>query len=153
VTRHAPPGYACQFCAVVRGEDTLPWTVQEDVVLRTPATTAWVAPRWWERNAGHVIVVPNEHVENMYGLRRELAGDIHETARVIALALKAAYGCDGTSTRQHNEPGAGQEIWHYHLHVFPRWADDGLCGAPSRDTEPAERVAYATRLRAALGVE
>ena len=116
---HEPPGYACPFCAVVRGDDNEPFTVQDDVVDRTEATTVFIASRWWKRNPGHVIVVPNEHVENMYVLPRDLAGELHETARRIALALKEAYGCDGISTRQHNEPGGNQEVWHYHLHRLP----------------------------------
>jgi histidine triad (HIT) family protein len=149
---HAPDGYECPFCAVVGGEPREPpGTQPEDVVLRTATTTAWIAKRWWVNNEGHVLVVPNEHVENMYELPRELAGDVHETARVIALALKRGYGCDGISTRQHNEPHGGQDVWHYHLHVFPRYEGDELYGSPHRETTPAERKPYADRLRAALG--
>jgi histidine triad (HIT) family protein len=149
---HAPAGYVCPFCAVVRGESRpAPGTQQDDVVLRTPTTTAWIGTRWWVNNQGHVLVVPNEHVENMYELPRELAADIHESARVVALALKSAYGCDGISTRQHNEPGADQEVWHYHLHVFPRYEGDGFYGSPHRETTPEERRSYAERVREALG--
>jgi len=97
-----------------------------------------------------VIVVPNEHVENLFTLSRVLAAEIHDTARRIAFALTDAYGCDGISTRQHNEPGGDQEVWHYHLHVFPRYAGDGLYGSTWRDTTPGERVPYAKKLRAAL---
>jgi histidine triad (HIT) family protein len=79
-----------------------------------------------------------------------LAAEIHETARRIALAMKSAYGCEGISTRQHNEPGGGQDVWHYHLHVFPRYAGDDLYGSAFRETTPAERAAYAEQLRAAL---
>jgi histidine triad (HIT) family protein len=148
---HAPKGYECPFCAVVRGESRpTPGTQQDDVVVRSPTTTAWIGKRWWTNNAGHVIVVPNLHVENMYELPRELAGDVHETARVVALALKQAYGCDGISTRQHNEPDGGQDVWHYHLHVFPRYEGDGLYGSPYRETTPEERLPYAERLRAEL---
>ena len=147
---HAPPGYVCPFCAVVRGEDNAPYTLQADVVDRTEATTAWICPRWWERNAGHVLVVPNEHVENIYSLPRELAADVHETARRVALALKHAYGCAGVSTRQHNEPAGYQEVWHYHLHVFPRYEGDNLYGSPWRDTTPDERLPYAVKLRRSL---
>ena len=57
-----------------------------------------------ERNPGHVIVVPNAHAENMSALERDLAGEIHEAAHRVALALRQAYGCEGVSTRQHNEP-------------------------------------------------
>jgi histidine triad (HIT) family protein len=147
---HAPPGYACPFCAIVRGEDNSPWTLASDVVLRTATTTTWVGSRWWANNRGNAIVVPNEHVENMYGLAPELAGDVHETARRLALAMKSSYGCDGVSTRQHNEPAGFQEIWHYHLHVFPRYDGDDLYGSPWRDTTPAERQPYAVKLREAV---
>lgn len=81
VPGHEPPSYVCPFCAIVAGRGDPPFTVQDDVVDRTAVTTAWIGSRWWERNPGHVIVVPNEHVENMYALRQELAGAIHETAR------------------------------------------------------------------------
>lgn len=147
---HAPPGYVCPFCAIVRGGWGDLLTVPSDVVSRTEATTAWIGSRWWERNPGHVIVVPNEHVENMYALRRELAADVNETARLMALAMKAAYGCDGISTRQHNEPAGNQEIWHYHLHVFPRYLGDDLYGSRWRDTTPAERQPFAAKLREVL---
>ena len=147
---HAPPDYECPFCAVVRGLGDPPLTVEDDVVDRTDATTAWISLRWWERNAGHVIVVPNEHVENLFALDRRLAAEIHDTTRRMAFALKEAYGCDGVSTRQHNEPGADQEVWHYHVHVFPRYAGDNLYGSPWRNATPEERRPFAERVRAAL---
>jgi histidine triad (HIT) family protein len=142
---HAPADYECPFCAIVRGDRR-----SDEVVLRTPTTTAFMSRRWWANNPGHVLVVPNEHIENMYALPRELAGDVHETARRIALAMKRAYGCAGISTRQHNEPAGNQDVWHYHLHVFPRHEGDDLYGSQYRETEPEERLPYAERLRAAL---
>ena len=149
--RHAPRGYDCPFCAVVRGEDRPPWSVQADVVWRDGATTAWINPRWWANNPGNVVVVPDRHVENLYELDRALGGAVHETARRVALAMKSAYVCDGISTRQHNEPAGDQEVWHYHLHVFPRYAGDDLYGSRFRSTLPEERRPYVERLRAAIG--
>ncbi len=111
-----------------------------------------VDQRWWANNPGHVIVVPNAHFENMYDLPAELAGEIHETARMVAQALKRAYGCDGVSTRQHNEPAGRQEVWHYHLHVFPRYRGDDLYGSAARETRPEERSEYASLLREAVDV-
>ena len=73
-----------------------------------------------------------------------------QIARRIAIAFKETYGCDGTSTRQHNEPGGNQEVWHYHVHVFPRYEGDGLYGARRRRTTPDERLVYADRLRSWL---
>jgi histidine triad (HIT) family protein len=148
---HAPNDYDCPFCAVVRGDDRRPpGTQQCDIVLWSTATTAWISNRWWANNPGHVIVVPNVHVENMYDLDQRLAGEIHESAKRIAIAMKRAYGCVGISTRQHNEPAGNQDVWHYHLHVFPRFVDDDLYGSPYRETTPEERVGYAERLRQAL---
>jgi histidine triad (HIT) family protein len=146
VHRHEPPGYECPFCAVVRGDENPPWTYAADVVHRDE----WINRRWWANNPGAVVLVPNRHVENIYELDRELAGDVHEATRRIALAMKDAYGCDGVSTRQHNEPGGDQEVWHYHPHVFPRWHGDDLYGSPHRLTTAEERAPYAERLRRSL---
>lgn len=66
--------------------------------------------------------------------------------------MRATYPCDGVSTRQHNEPGGGQDVWHLHVHVFPRRIGDDLY-ASHQDTRwaaPEERATYAARLRAEL---
>ena len=149
--RHEPPGYDCPFCKVVRGEENPPWTFATDVVWRDSATTAWVNRRWGLNNPGALVVVPNEHVEKVYEVDRAIAGDVHESVRRIALAMKEAYSCEGVSTRQHNEPAGYQEVWHYHVHVFPRWHGDELYGSPHRLTTPEEREPYAERLRRTIG--
>ena len=96
--------------------------------------------------------MPNEHVENLYEIDDELLAAVYATAKRVALAMKLAYGCDGTSTRQHNEPGGQQDVWHFHVHVFPRWHDDGLYEQQllSRWVPATERAGYAAQLRAAL---
>ena len=116
------------------------------------ATTAFVAPRWWPNNGGHVLVVPNEHVETLYGISDEALGAVYATAKRVATAMKESYGCDGTSTRQHNDSGAGQDVFHFHVHVFPRYAGDDLYArdADYRWTTAEERSPYAERLREAL---
>lgn len=148
--RHAPSDYDCPFCAFVRGEERPPWNLRQDLVWQDEETTAWMNPRWWENNPGNVLVIPNRHVENIFELDGSQAAAVHETARRISLAMVGAYGCEGVSTRQHNGPGADQEVWHYHLHVFPRHPGDGLYGADARLTEPEDRQPYAERLREAL---
>jgi histidine triad (HIT) family protein len=148
--RHAPPGYECQFCAFVQGDESPPWTLLEDVVWRDDNTTAWMNPRWWENIPGNVLVVPNRHVENIFEFDAELAAAVHETARRIASAMTDVYPCEGITTRQNNGLGANQEVWHYHLHVFPRHTGDGFFGASARMTTPSERRPYADRLRSAL---
>ena len=66
--------------------------------------------------------------------------------------LKTAYRCEGTSTRQHNEPAGYQDVWHLHAHVFPRYPGDRLYERheEKRWASPEERAPYAAKLRAVL---
>ena len=120
---HAPPDYDCPFCRIVEGKGS-ERTRPEHVIRQYERVTVFMNPRWWENNPGNVLVVPNEHFENLYELPPEYGTPILAASRDAAVAMKAAYGCDGVSTRQHNEPAGNQEVWHYHLHVFPRWEND-----------------------------
>lgn len=149
--RHVPDGYDCPFCAVAAGRETA-FNRATDVVDRGASTTAFVSPKWWASSPAHVIVVPNVHYENLYEIPGDALAGVYATVARVARALRAAYPCDGVSTRQHNEPGAGQDVWHFHVHVFARRSGDDLY-LRDRDVHwpPAdERAPYAERLRAAL---
>ncbi len=122
---HAPENYVCPFCNLIQSighPEVL--SVQSDFVYHDDKITAFVTSHQWPNNHGNVVIVPNEHFENIYDLPVHYAADIHRVAQKIALALKAAYSCDGISTRQHNEPAGNQDVWHYHMHVTPRYKDD-----------------------------
>jgi histidine triad (HIT) family protein len=150
---HQPSGYRCPFCRVAAGEDLRDdFTKQADVVFRDDMLTAFISSAWWPANPGHVLVVPNEHYENVYVMPDATLAAVQVMGKRVALALKATYGCDGTSFRQHNEPAGNQHVWHYHLHVFPRHAGDELYlrTMERRDTTPAERAPYAEQLRHCL---
>lgn len=147
---HEPDNYVCPFCLIVRGvEGDFPYTKQSDIVYQDDLLVAFVASHWWPNNKGHVIIAPNEHIENMYDLPDALGSAFFCLSKKIAFALKATYHCDAVSVRQHNEPAGDQDVWHYHFHVFPRYAGDRLY----QDNElkqlslPEERVKYAEKLR------
>ncbi len=145
---HHPDNYLCPFCQIAAGVDQVdPWTTTSDVVLRDESITAFIAAGWWPNNPGHVLVIPNQHYENIYDLPDEALARVQIAGRRIALALKEVYGCTGTSFRQHNEPAGNQDVWHYHLHVFPRYPSDDLYRSSRRITNPDERKPYAERLR------
>lgn len=150
---HAPPGYRCPFCALLAGTvcDGLHST-PDDILCRDERAVALIASHWWEKNSGHVLVIPTEHFENIYELPNDFGAAIFAMSRRVAVAMRQTYGCEGISTRQHNEPAGYQGIWHYHLHIFPRYTGDQLYPADwqNRLTTPAERLPYAVRLRAAL---
>jgi histidine triad (HIT) family protein len=125
---------------------------QDDIVWADERTTAFISPKWWPANQGHVIVIPNTHAENLHDIAEEDLCAVTATTKRIALALKQAYGCDGISTRQHNEPAGNQDVWHLHVHVFPRWERDELYERhhETRWASPGERSLYAKKLRTAL---
>jgi histidine triad (HIT) family protein len=148
---HAPDGYQCPFCGIAAGRYT-EWNQPSDLVARNDNALAFIAPRWWPRNEGHVLVVPAEHYENLYELPSEAGHAVHDLVRDVAIAIRQTYGCDGTSTRQHNEPAGYQDVWHYHVHVSPRYHDDQLYRSPGTaiwvDTE--RRRPYAEKIRSFL---
>ena len=106
-----------------------------------------MATRKYPGNPGHVLIIPNEHFENIYDLPSNLSSKIHALSREIGLAMKSEYRCDGIMLRQHNEPAGDQNIWHYHLHVIPRFRNDGFHKAQKVPFEVDERAACAQMLK------
>ena len=148
---HAPPDYICPFCLLLQGiENEHVYSVQSDIICRTDAVTALISSHQFQNNSGSVIIIPNQHFENIYDLPIYYAPRIHEVAKAIALAMKAAFSCDGVSTRQHNEPAGNQDVWHYHLHVTPRYNGDQFYSSPRHFMPAAERAIYASKLRERL---
>ena len=96
--------------------------------------------------------MPDRHVENLYDITPQELGAVYATAQLVASAMRRAYGCQGTSTRQHNEPAGNQDVWHFHVHVFPRYDGDDLYLSHDRArwVGDAERAPYAERLRDGL---
>lgn len=150
VVSHAPPGYLCPFCRNINeGAAEHPL----EILYRDDDVFVKMNPKWRPSNPGSVLVVPIAHYENIFDLPDELGTPIHRAARAAARAMKDAFGCDGISTRQHNEPAGNQDVWHYHLHVFPRWKGDDLYRMSGAMAEPAEVRRRADQLRAAWLLE
>lgn len=145
---HAPPEYICPFCLLIQGKENIQTELkQTDIVFQTADSTAFMATRKYPNNQGHVLVIPNEHFENIYDLPLALSAKIHLLGRDIALAMKAEYQCDGIMLRQHNEPAGDQNIWHYHLHIIPRYKNDDFHSAQKMPFEANDRAKYAQKLR------
>ena len=149
---HAPHGYACPFCELLAGgtfsEGNL--CAPSDLIYRTELVAVIMACDGFGPYGGHAIVIPRAHHESLYDLPDDVAAAIMLATRAIAMAMKRAWNPEGTSTRQHNEPAGNQHVWHYQLHVFPRYGDDNLY-RHLRHRVPVEvRAAKANELRAAL---
>lgn len=142
---HEPKRYKCPFCQIIEGaRDSME---DSDVIYQDADVTAFLSKSRWEKNPFDVLIVPNRHIENLYDLPDELAPALQKATREVALVLKNLTRCKGVSTRQHNEPAGDQDIWHYHIHVTPRYEDDRFYENHEIPFPETERMAVAERLR------
>lgn len=75
---------------------------------------------------GHTLILVKEHIENIYDLDGETAGKLFALTTVVAKALKKVLQCDGLNILQNNGAVAGQTVMHFHLHLIPRFENDGI---------------------------
>jgi len=91
-------------------------------------------------NPGHVIVATRRQVETILDLDDELAGALFRTAARVARAVYAAFKPDGITVLQANRPAGWQTVPHVHVHVLPRYTDDGVGLVWPRKDPPFERL-------------
>jgi len=124
---HAKRDYKCPICIGIRGirsKDTL--IRKNDIVFKNKLVTAFIASFFIGKTPGHLIIVPNKHIENLYDLPGRIGNEIFRTSRKLALKMKKAYKCEGITILQNNEPVGDQHAFHYHLHILPRYKNDNL---------------------------
>ncbi|KAE8765218.1 HIT family protein [Georgenia thermotolerans] len=133
---------SCVFCGIAAG--TEPASVVRDAgEVLAFLTTAPVNP-------GHVLVVPRAHATGLADLPPETGAAIWRLAHELAVALRADPGwSEGVNLHLSDGAAAGQHVFHVHLHVIPRRADDGLRITDERHEPPsrAELDDVAARLR------
>lgn len=136
----------CVFCRIGQGE------IDEDLVAYR-SENVFVVPALKQRqnNPGHALVLPVSHVTGLHDVPADLLHELFEVTGQVTSAVKDACGAIGSTVTQNNHI-PGQALHHVHVHVIPRFEDDGfrmpdpeLCEAP-RDV----RLARATALRKAL---
>jgi histidine triad (HIT) family protein len=93
----------------------------------------------------HPLIVSKKHIPDIYSLDAELGAEIMKESIKVAKAVKQGLECDGIYVTQANEPAAGQEVFHYHMHIYPRWND----GRRWESTEQ-NRKQTAEKIKAAL---
>ncbi|BAV99572.1 HIT domain-containing protein [Lysobacter enzymogenes] len=136
----------CVFCRMLAG------AAPASFVHRDQHVAAFVDLR--QAVDGHVLIVPNRHVETLYELDEDTAGRLMALAVRVARALAADGAPPGLNLWQSNGHAGGQEVPHVHLHVQPRRVGDGLMrvypnGVPApspRETLDALAARIAARL-------
>ena len=109
-----------------------------------------ISLHWHPANPGKALVIPLEHHENLYTLPDELAGRVARTVRRVAVAIRTGYPSDGVTVRQNNEPAGGQDVWHLHTHVIPRYTGDREDRRLPVRADDGDRARYASLLRELL---
>lgn len=153
---HAPADYRCPLCDVIAGQRIeFEWqgtavSIGPELTVREyPDVVVAVNPMWRPANPGSVLVLPRAHHENVFDFPAELALPAQIAVQESAVAMKEAYECDGISVHQHNEPAGNQDVWHYHVHVVPRYANDGLYATTPAWAPKDAVVEHVERLSAA----
>lgn len=135
---------SCVFCKILAGE------IPSTKVFEDRYTVAFLDIR--PANKGHVLVIPREHHSNIYEIPDSALCDMVKTAKQIALALKKATNADGINILMNNDRAAGQDVFHAHMHVVPRFAEKGhhyyWNGHETYNEGEAEEIAQ--KIRAAL---
>ena len=102
-------------------------------------------------NKGHALVVPKQHFRNALDMDPETFAACAGTAQKVARALKDTLGADGVNITMNNEPAAGQEVFHAHMHVIPRYENDGAFEKPKhQEYADGEMDEVAAKIKAAL---
>ncbi|MDO4941763.1 MAG: HIT family protein [Lachnospiraceae bacterium] len=108
----------CIFCKIANGEIPSACIYENKefrVVLDVgPATR------------GHVLILTKEHYDNIFEIDAETAGKLFSLASVVARAMKKTLNCDGMNILQNNGTIAGQTVFHFHLHLIPRYEGDNV---------------------------
>lgn len=73
---------------------------------------------------GHALILPKEHYANLYELSDEVAAKVLIVAKKVITKMTEVLGCDGYNLVQNNGETAGQTVFHFHMHLIPRYKDD-----------------------------
>lgn len=107
----------CIFCKIANG--IIPsYTLYEDENFRVIFDLGPVSK-------GHALILPKEHYANIYELDEEIASKVFVLAKKMAIVMTEAFNCDGFNILQNNNEAGGQTVFHFHMHLVPRYEGDG----------------------------
>jgi histidine triad (HIT) family protein len=109
---------SCVFCKIARKQAPASLVYEDENVL------AFLDIR--PLSEGHTLVIPREHYVTIFEVPEELVAQLHRIVKRVALAVKEVTKADGISIIQQNGKAAGQEIFHLHVHVIPRFEGQKL---------------------------
>ena len=132
----------CLFCKIVTRE------IPAEIVYENGRTLAFLDIK--PVNPGHVLVIPKEHYADFVSTPPAVLGEIIAVAQKLAPVALAATGSPAFNIGVNNGRAAGQVVSHMHLHVMPRYEDDGYKMWGGRDYAPGELAKVAEKIRSQL---
>ena len=134
------PEQDCIFCKIAAGE------LPSERVDEDERTIAFLDINPWTR--GHALVIPRNHSKNLYEIYEDDLAHTISAAKRLATRMRDRLGAEGVNLLNSCEPAAWQTVFHFHVHVIPRWSDDPLKlpGAPQQPGED-ELARVAAELR------
>lgn len=108
----------CIFCKIAAGEIPSA-TIYEDDDFRVILDLE-------PASKGHALILPKEHYANLYELSDEVAAKALIVAKKVISKMTDVVGCDGYNVVQNNGEAAGQTVFHFHIHLIPRYKDDNV---------------------------
>jgi len=106
----------CIFCKIANG-DIPAATIYEDEDFRVILDLG-------PASKGHALILPKDHFANLYELSDEVAAKVLIVAKKVITKMTEVLGCDGYNLVQNNGEAAGQTVFHFHMHLIPRYKDD-----------------------------
>jgi histidine triad (HIT) family protein len=98
-------------------------------------------------NPGHTLVVPKKFARNIFDVDDETLSAVMRTVQKIAIALRETLRAEGINIHINNETVAGQKVFHFHVHVIPRFANDGFKHWHGKPYPPGEAAIVAKKIR------
>ena len=130
------------FAKILRGEIPSHRVYEDDAVVAFMD----VMPQ----GPGHTLVVPKAPSRNLLDADPATLGPLFTTVQKVALAVKKAFGADGVTILQFNEPASGQTVYHLHVHVIPRFEGVALKPHTGQMEKPEVLAENAGKIRASL---
>ena len=99
-------------------------------------------------NPGHTLVIPKQQTRNLLTIHAGDWAKVMEVVRILAPKIREAVGAEGVNIIMNNEPAAGQIVFHAHVHVIPRFSDDGYRHWPGHEYQEGKMQSVAEKIRA-----
>jgi histidine triad (HIT) family protein len=130
----------CIFCAIASGDGP------GEIVQEDDHTVAFMDINPWTR--GHALVIPRRHAKNIFEIDDDELAHVMAAVKRLATRIRDTLHCDGINLLNSAEPAAWQTVFHFHVHVIPRYEDDPLQlpGKPM-DVDQDELAEVASEIR------